>query len=107
MKGLALPSFVVLSISALSSAQAQSSSMKGMDTKDMDMKIAGGTVTKFGPGKGAVTVAHGPVSSMNRPAVTMTFSVKDKAMPRKLSPGQKVEFAFVKQGSDHEISSIK
>lgn len=56
---------------------------------------------------GKVTLAHGPIRSMDWPAMTMTFSVKDKAMLDKLSLEQKIEFEFVKQGSGHVISSIK
>jgi len=104
---------------------AQSGGMKGMDMKDMDMKGmdmkdkgAGkkseakthkgvGTVKKVDPAGGKVTLAHGPIQTMNWPAMTMTFSVKDKAMLGKLSQDKKVEFEFVPQGSDYVITSVK
>jgi Cu(I)/Ag(I) efflux system protein CusF len=103
----------------------QAQSMKGMDMKDMDMKgmdmkdkSAGkkseakthkgvGTVKKVDPAGGKVTLAHGPIQSLKWPAMTMSFTVKDKAMLDKLSPDKKVEFEFVQQGSDYVITSVK
>lgn len=66
-----------------------------------------GTVTNVDSAGGKVTIAHGPVQSMNWPAMSMTFTVKDKKMLAKLAPEKKVEFQFVQQGSDYVITSIK
>ena len=91
-----------VSLAAASGVQAQSGGMKGMEMKDMkDMKAgkqgqvhkAAGTVQKIDPAKGTVTFAHGPVKTMNWPAMTMTFKVKDKAMLEKIKQGAKVELA--------------
>jgi len=59
------------------------------------------------PAGGKVTIAHGPVQTLKWPAMTMAFGVKDKALLGKLSSGKKVEFEFVKQGSDYVITSAK
>jgi Cu(I)/Ag(I) efflux system protein CusF len=104
-------------------ACAQSGGMKGMDMKDMDMKgmdmtkdkkaaagtvhTAKGKVTKVDPAKGSVTIAHGPVASMNWPSMTMSFKARDKAMLQKVKPGDPVEFSFVQSGKDHTITEIK
>ena len=104
-------------------AHAQSGGMKGMEMKDgmsmkgMDMKSdkaasgkahkASGKVTKVDQAKGSVTIAHGPVASMNWPSMTMSFKVKDKAMLDKVKNGQQVEFSFVESGRDHTITEIK
>ena len=122
-------------IASFGLAQAQSG-MKGMDMKDdhkgmkgMDMKddhkgmkgmdkkkdkAAGGTVhkasgkvTKVDKDKGMVTIAHGPVASMNWPAMTMAFKAKDKAMLSKLKNGDQVEFSFTQSGKDHVVTEIK
>jgi len=66
-----------------------------------------GTVTKVDPAGGKVTIAHGPVQTLKWPAMTMTFGVKDKALLGKLSSGKKVEFEFVKQGSEYVITSAR
>jgi len=116
----ALLAVLALSVTAISPSHAQSGGMKGMDMKDMDMKGKGagkkleakthkgvGTVKKVDPAGGKVTLAHGPIQTMNWPAMTMTFSVKDKAILGKLSQDKKVEFEFVPQGSDYVITSVK
>lgn len=111
---------------AASGAYAQSGGMKGMDTKgepahDMsthDMKgmesakqspihRGTGTVQKTDSAKGTVTIAHGAVKSLNWPAMTMSFPVKDKALLDKIKPGAKVAFGFVQSGQDFVVTEIK
>ncbi len=94
--------------------------MKGMEMKGMDMKsmpaekkakakvhTATGVVKKVDPAKNAVTLAHGPVKDLNWPAMTMTFTVKDKKLFDKLAADKKVEFEFVQQGSDYVVTTVK
>jgi len=109
---------------SLGIAHAQSG-MKGMDMKDgekgmkgMDMKKdkkassgnvhkASGKVTRVDQAKGSVTIAHGPVPSMNWPSMTMSFKAKDKAMLNNVKPGDEVQFSFVQSGKDHTITEIR
>jgi len=97
-------------------ASAQSGGMKDMDMKGMEMKKESkpatahkgiGVVKSTDAKKGTVTIAHEPVQSMSWPAMTMAFIAKDKKAAESLKPGQKVEFEFVKRGSDYVITSIK
>ena len=92
--------------------------MKGMDMKGMDTKKdkkgaaltvhkASGKVTKIDAAKRSVTIAHGPVASLNWPAMTMSFKAKDKEMLDKVKPGDQVEFSFVQSGKDHTITEMK
>jgi Cu(I)/Ag(I) efflux system periplasmic protein CusF len=95
--------------------------MKGMDMKDdMDMKMdkggkksaakshhATGTVKSVDAAKGTVTVDHEPVTSMNWPAMSMTFKTKDKKSLQAIKPGQKIEFDFVQRGKDYVITKVK
>lgn len=69
---------------------------------------ATGVVKKVDAAKGTVTLAHGPIKSLNWPAMTMDFQVRDKASLAKLKPQQKIEFELVeeKKGS-YVISRIK
>jgi Cu/Ag efflux protein CusF len=95
-------------------AVAQSGGMKGMDMK-MDKKKSAsgkvhkgtGKVTKVDPATNSVTVAHEPVSTMNWPAMSMTFKVKDKALLEKVKQGEKVDFEFVQQGKDYLVTAVK
>ena len=103
-------------------ALAQSGGMKGMDMKDMDHKgmdkktdkkgegrshQASGTVKSVDKAKGTVMIDHGPVSSINWPAMSMGFKAKDKKALEGLKPGQKIEFDFVQQGKDYVITKVK
>ena len=66
-----------------------------------------GTVKSVDPAKGTVTLAHGPVKSLNWPAMTMGFAVKDKALFDKLSVGKKVDVEIVQQGGNYVITAVK
>jgi len=123
--------FALVTVLALVTATPLSyaQGMGGTDMKDMDMnkkpmdmgkekkggdKKAGskihkgvGTVKKVDAAASTVTIAHGPIKSMNWPAMNMTFAVKDKALLDKFSQDKKVEFEFVQQGSDYVIKSVK
>jgi len=68
---------------------------------------ATGVVKSVDAAKGAVMLAHDPVKSLNWPAMTMPFTVKDKALLDKLEPGKKVVFEFVQQGKNYVITSVK
>jgi Cu(I)/Ag(I) efflux system protein CusF len=109
---------MVAALSALvPGALAQSGGMKGMEMKDMPMKMGEGkadethkgkgTVKSVDAGKGTVNLAHDPIKSMNWPAMSMTFKAKDKAMLKKMKPGAKVEFSFEQSGKDYIITEIK
>lgn len=99
--------------------------MKGMDMKNMDMdkcmKMMGGSdkasketahetsgvVKKVDPKKGMVTLAHEPVASLNWPAMTMGFQVKDKSLLEKMTVGKNVDVTFVKEGKDYVVTSVE
>jgi Cu(I)/Ag(I) efflux system protein CusF len=103
---LALPAAAVM-------AQQKMDDMKGMDmakkpAAGMQMAHkAMGTVKKVDAKAGVVTLAHEPVKSMNWPAMTMGFKVKDKMLMNKLSDGKKVEFEFMQEDKDYVITSVK
>jgi Cu/Ag efflux protein CusF len=90
-----------------------------MDHKKMDMTMdkpaakegtvhkATGVVKNVDRNKGVATLDHDPVASLKWPAMTMSFSVKDKAMLGKLAVDKKVEVEFVQEGKDNIITSIK
>ena len=117
-----LSGIMALSISAVFTVQAQMKDMdmhKGMDMKGTEMKKDGGkaapgtihkgtgVVKKVDAAKGAVTLDHEPIKSVNWSAMTMTFNVKDKKMLENVKSGQKVQFEFVQEGKENVITSIK
>lgn len=117
---------LALMLSASSVAFAQSGEMKGMDMNNMEMmksmnmdsKAQGTTkgtavhkttavVKDIDAGKGKVILAHEPVKSLKWPAMTMGFSVKDKALFDKLAVGKKVNVEFTQQGTEYVVTAVK
>lgn len=116
---------LILALSASSLAMAQSGGTKNMDMKDMDMKnmpmekmssdssakitthTATGTVKAVDAMKGTVTLAHGPVKTLNWPPMAMTFVVKDKMFFDKFAVDKKVSIDFTKQDKDYVVTAVK
>jgi len=67
----------------------------------------GGIVKKVDVAKGTVTFAHEPIPALNWPAMTMNFSVKDKALFSKLKVDQRVTIEFVQQNGDNIVTAMK
>lgn len=90
-------------------AQAGMDSMKAEQpaSKSAVTHTAVGIVKSVDRNKGTVTLAHGPVASLNWPAMTMGFTVKDKALFDKLPESKKVDFEFTQQGKDFVIIAVK
>ncbi len=57
--------------------------------------------------KGQVILAHEPIKTLNWPAMTMRFNVKDKMLFDKLAVGKKVDVDIVQQGSDYIVTAVK
>ena len=121
MKRLVTLSFVLAVFAAAPAlSRAQSGGMKGMDMKGTEIKgmesgtkapgtvhKGAGTVKTVDSAKGAVTISHGPVKSLNWPAMTMEFEVRDKAKLAALKPGQKIEFEFIEEKGKYAITGVK
>lgn len=114
---------LILALSASSYAIAQSGGAKSMDKMDMKsmpmdnmaadagtktvVHQATGVVKAADPVKGTVTLVHGPVKTLNWPAMTMRFAVKDKSFFDKLAVDKKVTVDFAKQGVDYVVTAVK
>ena len=115
MKSTACPGLLIVVLAiAPTVAFAQSTDTKGMDMKGMAMANTSaathkgiGVVKNINAGDGTVTLAHEPIKSLNWPAMTMAFQVRDKKLIDNVAPGSKVEFTLVQSGKNYVISSIK
>jgi Cu(I)/Ag(I) efflux system protein CusF len=103
---LLLPAFAAF-------AQQKMDDMKGADMGKEPAAgapmahVATGTVKKVDATARLVTFAHEPVKSMNWPAMTMGFQVKDKMLLDKLAVGKKVDFEFVQEAKGYVVTSVK
>lgn len=111
---------LVISATALfatgSFAQKGMEGMEGMGNMNMGKNAeattqgahkATATVKKVDGKAGVVTLSHGPVATLNWPAMTMGFKVRDKSLMPKLTEGKKVDVEFTKQGDDYVVTSVK
>ena len=111
---------LAVALSASGYAFAQSGGMNHADMKGMETGKPGatavakapviqasGVVKAANPAKGTVTLAHDPIKSLNWPAMTMAFGVKEPALFDKLPAGKKVSFEFVQQDSANIITAVK
>jgi len=53
-----------------------------------------------------VTISHGPIKSLEWPAMTMPFTAKDAASVQGIKAGDRVAFTFSKSGSESVLTSI-
>lgn len=57
--------------------------------------------------KGRVMLAHDPVPTLEWPAMTMGFSVEDKALLKNVKKGQKIAFTFVDKNGKFVVTDIE
>lgn len=104
---LASLAFAVVLAASVSPVYAQSGMKHDNKADERKEHKASGKVTKVDKARGSVTIAHGPVATMNWPSMSMSFKVKDKAMLDKVKSGDQVEFSFVESAKDYTITQIK
>jgi Cu(I)/Ag(I) efflux system periplasmic protein CusF len=85
---------LALSIFAATSGVAQTALTDGEVRKvDLDAK--------------KITLRHGPLPSLDMPAMSMVYQVKDAAMLRGVKPGDKVKFAAEKVDDAYIVTRIE
>jgi Cu(I)/Ag(I) efflux system protein CusF len=67
---------------------------------------ARGVVKQVDAAAGKVTISHEAIKGLDWPAMTMTFTVKDKMLFHKLAVGKNVQFHVAKQGSDYVVTEV-
>ncbi len=69
--------------------------------------LAEGEVRRVDKDAKKLTIRHGPIQSLNMPAMTMVFQVKDPAMLDQVKAGDKIKFAADKVGGAYTITQIE
>ena len=80
--------------------------MSGMGDQMQNTHRGQGTVNGVDTKAGKVNLSHGPIASLNWPAMTMGFPVKYAAMLEGIQPGMKVDFELEKTESGYRIVKI-
>lgn len=83
--------------------------MKNMKAGDKATTSHQGTgiVKKIDSKAGLVTLAHGPIASLNWPAMTMGFKLKDATLAKEIKPGDAVNFDFIQSGDDYVVTRLQ
>ena len=66
-----------------------------------------GEVRKVDKDAKKITIKHGPMPSLDMPAMTMVFQVKDPAMLEQVKAGDKVKFEAQKLGGAFTVTKIE
>ena len=66
-----------------------------------------GEVRKIDLDAGKVTLKHADIKSLDMPAMTMVFVVKDKALLDKLKTGDKIKFKAVNDAGKFTVTEIQ
>ncbi|KQW42267.1 MULTISPECIES: copper-binding protein [unclassified Roseateles] len=64
-------------------------------------------VRKVDRDTGRLTLKHAEIKSLDMPAMTMVFQVRDKAMLDKLQPGTRVQFKAAHDGGKFVVTELK
>ncbi len=69
--------------------------------------LADGEIRKVDKEAKKITIKHGPMPSLDMPAMTMVFQVKDPALLDQVKPGDKVRFEAQKLGGALTVTRIE
>ena len=66
-----------------------------------------GEIRKVDKEAAKLTIKHGEIKSLDMPAMTMVFQVKDAALLDKVKAGDKVKFRAEKAASGYTVTAIE
>ena len=69
--------------------------------------LTDGEVRKVDKDAKKITIRHGPLTSLDMPAMTMVFQVKDPAMLDQVKAGDRVKFQAEKIGGAFTVTQIE
>jgi len=100
--------FIVLSFALSVSAQTVATLASGSQAvKPATSDLYEGQVRRLNKETGRVTLAHGPLTGFDMPAMTMAFAVKDARQLTALKVGDKVKFALERSGENLVVTRIE
>jgi Cu/Ag efflux protein CusF len=74
----------------------------------MAQQLADGEIRRVDKEAKKLTIKHGPIPSLDMPAMTMVFQVKDAAMLERVKAGDKVKFQAEKNaGGQYTVTRIE
>ena len=108
---LSLLAVALLSASLLSplarAADAHSAHHAAASAPPASAEMTDGEVRKIDREAGKLTLKHADIKSLDMPAMTMVFQVKDPAVLEQVKAGDKVKFEAQKLGGAYTVTSIQ
>ena len=74
---------------------------------DTAPQLADGEVRKVDKEAGKITLRHGPIPSLDMPAMSMVYQVKDPALLDQVKTGDKIRFNAEKVGGQYVVTRIE
>lgn len=99
-----------VALSSAAFAQMRGHNMGGMQGMQMGQPgnaLTDGEVRKVDKEARKLTIKHGPIKSLDMPAMTMVYQVKDAAMLEQMKPGDKVKFEAQNLGGALTVTRIE
>ena len=90
--------FTTITMQAAEQHQHGADSANSQTGGQKQVHKAQGTVNRIDENAGKLNVSHEAIPSLNWPAMTMDFQVKDKSVLKGVTPGQKVTMDIEQQG---------
>ena len=75
--------------------------------KAVSEQLAEGEVRKVDKEAKKITLRHGPIPSLDMPAMSMVFQVKDPALLDQVKTGDKIRFEAEKIGGQYTVTRIE
>jgi Cu/Ag efflux protein CusF len=97
---------IVLTLVALFGMAGAGSAATDTIAQAATAPMADGEVRKVDKDAKKLTIKHGPIGSLDMPAMTMVFAVKDPAMLDAVKTGDKVKFEVEKAGGAFTVTRI-
>lgn len=107
------PALILITAACIAAAPALATSGHSTEAKGVHDKagahaeMAEGEVKKVDKSAGKVTLKHGPLHSLDMPAMTMVFRVKDAAMLEGLKAGDNIRFKAEKIGGNYTVTDYQ
>lgn len=79
----------------------------GAHANDAHHKLTDGEIRRVDKDAKKLTIRHEPIQSLDMPAMTMVFQVKDPAMLDRVKVGDKVKFEAEKLGGAYTLTRIE
>ena len=88
-------------------AKGHSHGDKKMDHAAMATDMTDGEIRKVDKDSKKITIKHAEIKSLDMPAMTMVFQVKDPALLDKVQSGDKVKFKVIKSDSGYVVTELQ